>query len=263
MSFLKKQARSIIENIIQLHSQFIVNIYKIKNYNSKRILIYTDSRGYEISSIFSRKSYRKSFIQDLIMNYKCDVFICPEKHTTFYDFFETQENYKMNKYDFVICLIGVVDFSPRPISQIEPILKLKKGKILNNFMVSNDSMKLTTLHGSYYNGEPTSSLVGLKSVSSIVNKLNAIDNLIWISCNPVDLNWRGNYFRDRPENINYVNEVSKSIISYNKHKNFHVLDFTNWNLEEVRKYTCDNIHYSKEGMELIKNSIIKYINEKV
>jgi hypothetical protein len=260
MSFVKIQIRSIVENIVKLHSQFIVNIYKLKNYNSKRILIYTDSRGYEISSIFTRKSYRKSFIQELIKKYNCDVFICPEKHTTFYDFFETHENFKKNKYDFVVCLIGVVDFSPRPLSQIEPILKLKKYKISNNFTFSDDLKKLTTQHDAFYNGETTSSLVGLKLVPKIVNKLNSINNLIWISCNPIDLNWRGNYFRDRPENINYVNEVSKSLISHEKNNNFHVIDHTNWNLEEVRKYTCDNIHYSKDGMRLIKKSIIKHIN---
>lgn len=242
MSLLKTQIRRVIENIVISHSQFIVNIYKLKNYNSKRILIYTDSRGYEISSIFTRKSYRKSFIQELIKKYNCDVFICPEKHTTFYDFFETHENFKKNKYDFVICLIGVVDFSPRPLSQIEPILKLKKYKISNNFTFSDDLKKLTTQHDAFYNGETTSSLVGLKLVPKIVNKLNSINNLIWISCNPIDLNWRGNYFRDRPENINYVNEVSKSLISHEKNNNFHVIDHTNWNLEEVRKYTCDNIH---------------------
>ena len=137
---------------------------------------------------------------------------------------------------------------------------MKEYQISNNFTFSDDLKKLTTQHDAYYNGETTSSLVGLKLVPKIVNKLNSINNLIWISCNPIDLNWRGNYFRDRPENINYVNEISKSLISHEKNNNFHVIDHTSWNLEEVRKFTCDNIHYSKDGMRLIKKSIIKHIN---
>ena len=58
-----------------------------------------------------------------------------------------------------------------------------------------------------YMGKPTSSILdNQQHLQAVAEKFNKIENLIWVSCNPVDLNWKGNYFRERPKNINMVNE---------------------------------------------------------
>ena len=61
--------------------------------------------------------------------------------------------------------------------------------------------------------ERTSAILSMDVLPKIADCFSAIQGLIWITCNPVDLNWRGNYKRDRPANINIVNE--KSIILMN------------------------------------------------
>jgi len=113
-------------------------------------------------------------------------------------------------------------------------------------------------HHENYLGEKTGSLLGETHVSIIKKNLTQINNLIWISCNPIDVKWRGNYFRDRPVNINYVNDVSKKLIQEIK-ASCRIIDNTNWTLQEVKKYTSDNIHYSKEGMKFIYNEINKIL----
>ena len=254
----KGLVRKIVEYVVLAHSKFVLSYYKIKNSRKPRLFIYTDSRGYEISSILTRKSYRKSFIHGLIKDYNCDVFICPEKHTTFIDFFEVLNDSSVKDYDSIICLVGVVDFSPRRMSEISAIQEVKFAKIEQLLEVNYKANWLEN-HREEYLGEKTSSLLGFEGLRDIAKMLLSYRNVIWVSCNPVDLSWRGNYFRDRPKNINIVNELSKEMIKILAGNDcVSIVDNTTWNLEEVRKYTCDNIHYSKEGMRLIENKL-KYI----
>jgi hypothetical protein len=89
--------------------------------------------------------------------------------------------------------------------------------------------------------------------------LNEIKNLILISCNPVDLNWNGNYSKKRPLNINMVNDKSKDLIKKLKSKN--IINLTGWNINEIHEYTCDNIHFSKLGMSYLEKKVVCKLKE--
>lgn len=244
-----------VYNYVKLKSLIYLSFYKYKNWNKKTLFIYTDSRGFEISKMKNRKSPFSSYIDYFIKNYKCDVFICPEKHTTTFDFLDMIES-KNNCYDYIIAHIGVVDFSPRQVKEIEPILELKKNKIKRVFGDNfYQELKQLKTYKTKYFGELTSSLITDEFLQDIAKKFNTLDNLIWITCNPVDINWDGNYSRKRPLNINMVNDKSKKMLTLLSNK-VKVIDLTNWNITDIHKYTCDNIHMSNDGMNLIKKAII-------
>lgn len=236
--------------------QIYVSYWKIKNLKKDKLLIYTDSRGFEVTKFHNRKTPFNSYIGKLVQEYSCEVFICPEKYTTFFDFFELISRKNTNKYKYIICHIGVVDFSPRPQSSIPNILTNKQTKIIDCFdkEIFNSLMSEGCYEISYY-GEQTKSLLGANMIKLLADKLNGISNLIWISCNPVDLNWNGNYFRKRPNNINLVNEYSQQLITYLR--NASIIDLTSLSLEEVRVLTCDNIHFNSRGMNYIHDLIKK------
>lgn len=257
---MKKYVRYFIYFNVMLISKILVKFYALKNCAKKRILIYTDSRGFEITKLYNRKNPFSSYARYFIRNYNCEVYLCTEKHTTLFDFFYII-NKKSKKYDFVILNTGVVDFSPRPISQINAILDFKKNKIVNLFGLNYfESLKKFDGYDTIYMGEKTSAILPENYILNFAEKFEQINNLIWITCNPVDVNWRGNYSKSRPLNINMVNEKSKLLLkNLNRTK---VINYTDWSLDEVHKYTCDNIHYSLKGMNLIENNIKRIINEK-
>ena len=165
-------------------------------------------------------------------------------------------NLKKKSYDYIISHIGVVDFSPRQAKEIKPILDLKKNKIKRVFGedLYQKLIEVKTYKTKYL-GERTSSLITAEFLADIAKKFNKLDNLIWITCNPIDTNWNGNYLRKRPLNINIVNDKSKKLLTLLNNK-VKVIDLTNWNIEEIHKYTCDNIHMSNDGMNLIEKAII-------
>lgn len=246
--------------IVNIRSASFLYFYKIKNIKKKKIFVYTDSRGFEISRIWNRKSPFDSYLKSLIKNYNCTVFICPEKHTTIFDFlFAYNQQVKSMNYDHVIAHVGVVDFSPRPWTSIANILAIKSHKIIEIFGHEFYN-KITDLeiYKIKYLGESTSSILPCVLLPAISEELLSIPKLIWVSCNPVDLNWSGNYRRNRPTNINIVNEKSRVLIKLLNDKT-EVIDLTNLTLDEVREYTCDNIHLSAKGMKMIENSIYQII----
>ncbi len=255
MGVIKKRIRQFLYVLVNIHTYLYLNFFKLKNRNSKKLFVYTDSRGFEISKIKNRKSPFSSYLSYLVKNYNCDVFICPEKHTTVFDFLDKYNEYKHKNYQSVIAHIGVVDFSPRPASQIEAILNLKKKKIEmcfnTDFFTQINDLKI---YPDKYMNEDTASILPVELINQVADAFNKIDDLIWVTCNPVDLNWRGNYKRDRPININMVNDksiVMKELLD----DQVRIIDFTEFSMDEVHKYTCDNIHMSEEGMKLIENKL--------
>lgn len=241
--------------LINLKSKIYINYYYIKNKGKKSILIYTDSRGFEITQIKNRKTPFSSYVNYFIKNFHCEVVICPEKHTTIFDFLYYLKK-SNRKYDFIVSHVGVVDFSPRPQNDVKMILRKKRNKIVSVFDYSfYSSISEERLHNENYMGKPTSSILdNQQHLRAIAEKFNKIENLIWVSCNPVDLNWKGNYFRERPKNINMVNEKSKFLIKLINEK-CEIINLTQMNQHEIHMYTCDNIHFTKEGMNLLENKI--------
>ena len=247
--------RTVLLLIHRLMVTIYKNAYQLKNHKKPKILIYTDSRGFEITKAINRKAPFQSYVNTLIKNYNCEFYICPEKHTTFYDFFNVLNDKNLDNYSKIICHIGVVDFSPRGSKTVPEILNLKENKILSQF--GNNFLKNLRAEANYeitYYGDQTKSLLGKNQLKELAAKLNLIPNLIWISCNPVLLDWNGNYFRKRPRNINIVNEYSKDLLEL-LDKNIDVINLTNLSKSEIKELTCDNIHFSPKGMEYISKKI--------
>lgn len=257
---MKKYIRYFIFAFVNFKTFLFLNFYKLLNRNKKRVFIYTDSRGFQISKAFTRKSPFESYVSHFVKKYNCDVFICPEKHTTIVDFlYQLKKSGGPAQYDKVISHIGVVDFSPRGASEVRPILELKKHKLLSVFGPEFfDKLLGNEVYEEEYMGQKTSSILSYNSLKDVAAKFNEIPNFLWISCNPIDVSWRGNYMRDRPININIVNTKSIELIPLLQDQ-VQVIDLTDWSLEQVHQYTCDNIHMSEEGMNLIKNKIIELI----
>lgn len=259
MKLFKKKIKQFLYILINIWVFVYLKIYKILNYRKDKIFVYTDSRGFEISKIYNRKTPFSSYLLFLVKNYNCDLYICPEKHTTIFDFlFQLQKN-NNKKFKHVISHIGVVDFSPRPISTINSILNLKRDKIQTCFSPAffNKIYNLK-VYPEEYLGEKTSSIVPSELIPDIAKAFNRIDNLIWITCNPVDINWRGNYKNDRPLNINMV--YTKSILMIKElNEKIKIIDLTKFSIEEIHKYTCDNIHLSWDGMVLIEKKLKKIL----
>jgi hypothetical protein len=205
-----------------------VGIYKIKNRSKKKILIFTDSRGHEITKLKNKHNPFSGFSSYFIKNYNCDVFICPEKPTTFYDFFYYLETTK-KQYDHIICHVGVVDFAPRTTKQGMEILDNLAYKIDYVFgeEARNELMGMKP-YEEEYEGHPTMALVPESFIDRVATKMNDYSNIIWVSCTPIDINWQGNYRRQRPKNSNMVN--SKSVALIERLKTDKIVNFTNLNL---------------------------------
>jgi hypothetical protein len=232
-------------------------IWRLKNKNKKKILIYTDSRGHEISKLKNKHNPFSGYAKFFIQNYNTTTFICPEKHTTLYDFLYFMKHNK-EPYDFVISHTGVVCFAPRPFKQGQEVVQLKKEKIIDLFgeEVYN---RIQTFSGytEEYAGEKTTAIVPEFMVDLIGAELNKIPNLIWLSCNPVIDGWLGNYNKPRPENLGIVSDKSKAIIPLLK--NVKVVDITNWSEQEIKKYTCDNVHLTEAGMNYLQTQLTESI----
>jgi hypothetical protein len=233
--------------------------YKLKNSNKPSIFIFTDSRGFDVTKITHKYNPFSWYTKYFIKNYKTDVYVCPERTTTVYDFLEYYHNTK-KQYKFVLAHIGVVDFASRPISQNIEILESKKSKIIG-FFGEEIYQRLINFKGysEEYNGEKTSSTVPEFMVELIATEFNKIENLIWISCNDVDLNWVGNY-KKRPSNSGMILEKSKMMLAFLK--NSTILDLTKLSYSEIHEYTCDNVHLTKKGSRFILDNLNELIEKK-
>jgi hypothetical protein len=93
-------------------------------------------------------------------------------------------------------------------------------------------------------------------------KNNIGDKLIYINCNNIVNGWEGNYLiknkYGRPKNIgiisNYLKIASENIDC--------IIDLSQWNNQEIKKYTIDNMHLTYKGSEWIYNKIMKKLFHK-
>jgi len=244
-------------------TRWVVNLYYRVKYLSfdaqkKRILIYTDSRGFLVGEKFANRTPYQSYIDLLSNDFRVNYQICKKKHTTTIDLLEYLGGRDLSLYDYLIIHTGVVDYSPRPMSQIQLVSK-KKRKIWAALR-NHDSME-PKLHQAKYLGEKTFSLYDEEFLKCQllpeISNLCASTNVIWIGVNKVDSSWRGNYKTDRPENINVILDYQAIIQQEIREKGY---NFKYLNVDEIEgfdlyKHTCDNIHFTKAGFELLSNSL--------
>lgn len=287
--FINKNTDQIINKNPNKNSQNvnIKNLKNIKNidqtkFNKFKILIYTDSRGEHVPNGSNHTIYTKR----LKNNSRLDVtlFLCPMKWTTTLDFLEmvNEKNIDLGNYDMVILHTGIVEHSPR--HKTNAVNRLYNNKLpKHNYNVDFNKQKgksenskkeifdkifgeqtmqnfMDTDLGVKYENDDTLNMYNLNMAKQkLIPVLKKIPNLLWISANNIVKGWRGNYFRERPKNIDLIEDYSKLFVKYlPKTLNLH-----KWSDEEVKKYTCDNMHLSSEGSDYIYSCLMKIINFKI
>lgn len=255
---MKRKLSEIFYFLLSLVIKLRLVFYKIKNASKPSVFVFTDSRGFDVTKLTHKYNAFSWYTKYFVKNFKTDAYVCPERTTTVYDFLDYYHN-SPKKYQFVIAHIGVVDFAPRPISQNIEIIKSKKSKIIR-FFGDEIYQKLIDFNGysDEYNGEKTASTVPEFMVELIAKEFNKIENLIWVSCNAVDLEWVGNY-KARPANSVMIYEKSKQMLSNLNTQT--VVDLTLLSKPEIHQYTCDNVHLTKKGSRFILENLLTLIDK--
>lgn len=246
-----------------------------------KILIYTDSRGQHVPKGNTHVIYGKQIAKD--KRFDVTLCLCKMKWTTTLDFLEylKTQNIKSYDYDLIILHTGIVEHSPRhketALNSIyenksygkydyKDFLK-RNGGIVNEkkdifdeiFGEENMAKHLNDNLGIIYEGDETINMYSLNMLEDfLIPELKKIPNLIWISSNKIVPDWNGNYFKERPSNINIIEKYSEKMTE----KLPWVIDLNKWDFEEVKRYTCDNMHLSKEGNDYIYNKLMEIIEKK-
>ena len=240
----------------------------------QKILIFTDSRGEHVP----RGSQHRTFPHKLAesADFSADLYLCPFKWTTSIDFIKYFPNEELDKYDAVILYTGIVEWSPRPFrsAKDDVLFNLSEATEITLDELSKDystfSNKITNFKGGLwrnffgadaveshfrlpyeiaYEGEKTISLYSQEMTEQVARYLAGIEHLIFINSNRILGDWNGDYFKDRPQNMNithqYCDIFSKYIPSHR------LIDLRVWDEESVKLNTCDNIHLSESGSEYV------------
>jgi hypothetical protein len=223
--------------------------YLAANFRRPHVLIYTDSRGFDVVA----RSRVNSYVSILRRRYRVTHVICPEKYTTIIDFLGHMDETPWAAYDSVILHCGIVDFSPRPVSGLQAIAESKKHSPRFRDALQRNQEYYARPCSVMYEGEPTINLYSQSFlVDALIPALRRIENLIWINSNNVVPGWEGNYVRGRPANLAAIVEV------FDREMGLHlsrVVDLRAWTYNDVRRYTVDNIHFTAEGFRCVADLI--------
>lgn len=223
--------------------------------NRRRILLYADSRGKNIRGHCDYKHYGARLAEQ----FDVDMYLCPEKWTTTLDFLALCQHIRLEDYDAVILHSGIVDASPRHQRvAIEQIYRTKKTLFDGVFGERRIQEYLNTDLGCEYEGDKTINLYSLDMAKQcLLPILKKIPNLIWIGGNRIVPGWRGNYWKERPANISFI-EMYFSLFAS---KLEHVVDLMGWSYDEVKRYTFDNMHPNKAGSDYIYERLLQQIDQ--
>jgi hypothetical protein len=217
--------------------------------------------------------------------------LCPYSWTTTLDFIECIYNktFDINQYDLVILYTGIVDASPRPISNFNNVYDNKQDdtvtynklisrdrsikRIINNkkkFMdkiVPQELVKrhLMTNYDVIYSGERTKSFINLEIYEKVILPfLKRHDSkILFINSNRIVPGWEGNYLsvnkEGRPKNISVIERYSSLATA----KLSNVINLLSWTNDDVKKYTVDNMHLTFLGSEYIYAKVCEFIDKRI
>jgi hypothetical protein len=202
------------------------------------------------------------------------------KWTTTIDFLEFMTDKDWRSYDHVILYTGIVDWSPRPqksaISDLynnqapENLENIKLNtadygqKVVNNkkalfddiFGAERVGRHLNTPFDVRFEDTPTINMYDLEMASeALLPRLSAIENLIFVNSNRFVPGWKGDHKRGRPENITITEKFSELFLDALRGER--VVDLLKWNPSEIQRYTCDNMHLTKQGSDWIYERLIE------
>lgn len=257
---VKQTIYKVLGLLVNMTLKTLSYICYFTNYNKPKILVYTDSRGYNVNSKLGKNAYH-SYVRYLIFNYRTKFKICPEKYTTIVDFLEFIENIDgLNSYNYIILHCGIVDFSPRPLSNIENVKKSKLGSSSFKLLFQSNKLYHETPFTTKYQNEQTTTLYSIEYLQErIIPKLLNIQNLIWIDSNMKIEGWEGNYSKGRPANFNSVVKTFQQVLTASLKS---VISLQNWSDNEIKQYTIDNIHFTTKGFKEIYKLIANQITMK-
>lgn len=226
-------------------------MYIIKR-KKQNILLYADSRGENLPE----KNHYKHYGVKLSQKYRVTSIVAPHKWTTTMDFLYTYDKeLKRESYDHVILHTGIVDYSPRQQKILTGTIYPSKKDVFEYVFPKKEIQKhIQKQMGIRYEDDHTANMYSMDMATRyLLPRLSKIKNLIWISSNKINTTWRGNYWKDRPQNMGVTEGYSRLFISQLEY----VIDLLQWDLREVKKYTYDNIHPNMRGSNYIYREILK------
>ncbi|MFC1462248.1 glycosyltransferase family 2 protein [Verrucomicrobiota bacterium] len=219
-----------------------------RNRGRPRVFLYTDSRGFRITRHLAARDPLHFYPRQLIERFNVEFHISPERHTTFVDFLRAYDE-SSREFDVVIAHVGIVDFSPRQQTSARDNVYLPKKVWYDN--VFGEEAMVRHLRGDLgvkYEGDKTINMFSLEMAEcSLLPRLLDIPNLVWVGCNKFVKGWEGNYFRERPANMSIVEGYSELFCKSLPD----CIDLSDWSDEDIRKYTCDNIHLTVRGWQVL------------
>lgn len=249
----------------------------------KRILIFTDSRGQHKPAGRSHDIFAERLAAD--PQFDVDIFLCPMKWTTTLDFLEQFPLDRLAQYDHVILYTGIVEWSPRPAPSAridlydnqtttnEENLSLNtcdySKKIVNNKktifdrVFGADAMEayLSRPCETVYEGQSTINMYGLDMAQDkLIPILAKVTNLIFITANRFVPGWEGDFKRGRPANIAITERYSDLFASEFAKAGIPLVDLREWSLDDVKLYTCDNLHLTERGSNYIYEKLMKLMH---
>lgn len=247
------------------------------------ILIFTDSRGQHKPTGCDYPIFGELLSADPQLN--VELVLCPMKWTTTVDFIDHYTPEMLAKYDYVVLYTGIVDWSPRRLSSAQQDLynnplsannsnwllntRDYSKKVINNkkrafdqvFGASNMTKHFSKPLNAEFEGESIANLYSLDMAkSNLVPRLAAIPNLIFISANRFVEGWKGDYKKQRPDNMSLTHAYSdlfSEALPVDR-----VIDLRKWSAEEVKVYTCDNLHLTQRGSDFIYGKIMNILKIK-
>jgi hypothetical protein len=223
------------------------------------VLVFTDSRGTNVTGPLG-KSVFNTYVSRLMRTHRVYPVILPRRHTTLLDFL----NYRAQDsrpYAAIVLHCGIVDFSPRPVSSVAPIVAAKSGEPGYAQMFSESADYHRAPSGAPYRGEPTTTLYSIGYLrDTLLPRLSAIHNLLWVTTNDFVPGWEGSYTRGRPadiqDRITEFESVMRPAMS-------HVVDLHAWSHDEVKRYTVDNVHLSTQGADELAARVGEWLDRRL
>ncbi len=251
---MNPQARHLAKRSLQAYDTAL----RAKNRRRPNVLVYTDSRGLNLAGRVTHRHYAGSYVHRLQWRYNVMYEVAPYSHTTILDFLAYAEAHDLTVFDAVVMHCGIVDFSPRPLSDIGRIRAAAIGRPGYEDMFGRNTEWHANPWPVQYAGEPTISLYSPAYLRTILlPRLQGVPNLIWINANRFVPGWEGNH-RGRPSNIEQVVSEFDQVLRPALPS---VIDLRAWSLEAVQKFTLDNIHLNRAGFRQLTEMVAGYLSE--
>jgi hypothetical protein len=168
--------------------------------------------------------------------------LAPHNFTTLLDFVKFLEC-NDEKFDAIVAHVGIVDFAPRPVSSYQNMISSKL-KVMEELHLYTNG----TRYDEIYESEHTISFADDAYIQEISSRLQRYKNIVFVNTNLVNLEYRGNYWRPRPENINLQKNLELKFL-----RNFNglVVDMDKAICDRQQEFTVDNVHLNRKGHRLL------------